>query len=256
MELRSKAARMHPIHEFALVRQRRTDEPRLLAMSISSPHYPLLVIDTSSRTTWVGLKLAPDTLIARSETQDPSKSLFALIDRVLAESERELSEIGSIAYCEGPGSMLGARTTAMTLRTWQAIGLRGASNLFTYNSLHGAAILAEKSADCPDAGVVLTDARRSSWNALAFPTDPDSTPSLVPNESLAAETRPCVTFEDFPSWTKTEKELIRLTYRPLEAFADTSLYSYLRPVETATPLTVRSNDFKKWEAKIHTAPKP
>jgi len=220
-------------------------------MSQKALEYPLLILDTSSRRTWVGLKLAADKLRARSEAQDPSKTLFRLVDALLEETGLSLLDIGSLAYCAGPGSMLGARTASMAIRSWKGIGIRAAQNVYSYNSLQLGALIAEQTRP---SGLVITDARRSSWNALPFPFDPSTTLALIDNSDLVKEERTLVSFDEFPSWTKTEANIAKLTYDPAPIFEKDHFLTFLQPTAEAAPLTIRHNEFKKWEAKIHSAP--
>ncbi len=222
-------------------------------MAINTLAYPLLVLDTSSRKTWVGLKLAPDQLIAKSEEQDPSKTLFKLIDSLLAEAGITLPDLAAIALCSGPGSMLGARTASMAIRAWKGIGIPAARTVYSYNSLQVGALIAAQSLD-DNAGWVVTDARRSSWNALRYPLSPNAELHLIANEDLEATSEPIVTFHEFPSWTKTSAPLCKLHYDPTPIFESDAYLSILEPCEEASPLTIRSNEYKKWDAKIHSAP--
>lgn len=220
-------------------------------MSEQAPEYPLLVLDTSSRKTWAGLKLASDSLISKSEEQDPSKTLFKLVDALLQEAGISLLDLKSIALCAGPGSMLGARTASMAIRAWKGIGIPAAQKLFYYNSLQVGTLIAAEAFE--GNGLVVTDARRSSWNSLPFPlTDADEL-SLLSNESIESTETRIVSFAEFPSWTKTEAPLEILNYDPTPVFESKAYLRILAPTKEASPLTIRSNEYKKWDAKIHSA---
>ncbi|MDQ8184423.1 hypothetical protein [Pelagicoccus sp. SDUM812002] len=221
-------------------------------MSDQAPEYPLLVLDTSSRKTWVGLKLDAHGLIAKSESQDPSKTLFKLVDAVLDEADISLENIASIAFCAGPGSMLGARTASMAIRSWKGIGIEAARNVYYYNSLAVGGLIASRKLKA--SGIVVTDARRSSWNALPFPNPSKQELHLISNEALESAEGLLVTFEEFPSWTQTGAALTRLSYDPSPIFSEELYLPMLTPAREASPITVRTNDYKKWEAKIHSAP--
>lgn len=223
-------------------------------MSDSAPEYPLLAIDTASRRTWVGLKLGPNQLISKSEEQDPSKSLFRLVERMLEQVGLSLNDLASILFCAGPGSMLGTRTASMSVRTWKGIGIQAAKNVYSYNSLQIGAMIAEKSKQAPDKGLVITDARRMSWNSLSYPLSKDSELSLIANEDLETLNPSCVTFSEFPTWTKTAVRLTTLDYDPTPIFEGEDFRNLISKEGEATPLTTRHNEFKKWTAKIHSTP--
>lgn len=216
--------------------------------------YPLLILDTSSRRTWVGLKLAADQLLTRSEEQDPSKTLFRLVEATLAEAGLSLEKLAAIAFCAGPGSMLGARTTSMAIRSWKGIGIPAAQQVFYYNCLQIGAILAANSPACGERGLVVTDARRSSWNALPFPSEASQDLSLVDNAELENLDAEIVTFQEFPSWTKTAAKLVPINYDPTPVFEQETFLPLLQPSDQAAPLTIRHNEYKRWEPKIHSAP--
>lgn len=222
-------------------------------MTEKTPVYPLLVIDTASRKTWVGLKLSADTLIKESEEQDPSKTLFRLVDALLEKAAITLSDLRSIALCAGPGSMLGARTASMAIRAWKGIGITAANNVYYYSSLAVGCLIASEAFE--EGGIVVTDARRSSWNALPFPNANDSELSLLTNDELESTKQTIVTLSEFPSWTKTEAALETVAYDPTPIFESKSFLKILKPTHEATPLTIRSNEYKKWDAKIHSAAK-
>ena len=204
-----------------------------------TPEYPLLILDTASRATWVALKLGPDRLVAKSEEQDPSKTLFKLAQAVLEEGSTPLASVGSIAYCAGPGSMLGARTASMAIRTWKAIGIPAARNVFSYTSLQVGAFLASRAHG--GAGWVVTDARRSSWNALRFPAAPNAAMSLLSNDELEAMNGRVVSIREFPRWTQTSAEIALLPYDPSQVFQSEAFLSLITETQDAAPVTTRSN---------------
>jgi tRNA A37 threonylcarbamoyladenosine modification protein TsaB len=221
-------------------------------MSEQNPEYPLLVLDTSSRTTWVGLKLGPAELTAKSEEQDPSKTLFKLVGAVLEEAQLPLDRVAAIAFCAGPGSMLGARTASMAIRAWKGIGIPAAERVYYYNSLQVGALLASKTIG--GAGIVVTDARRSSWNVLPFPSSSDADLALLTNQDLEACGEQIVSFSQFPTWTKTSAQIAQLSYDPTPLFLTEAFLPLLSPTQEPAPITGRANEYKKWDARIHSAP--
>jgi tRNA threonylcarbamoyladenosine biosynthesis protein TsaB len=111
-----------------------------------------LVIDAASAVIQVGL-LRPDgrDLWARS-TEESGVGIF----KCLEELNVAPLQIETLAYCEGPGSVLGIRTAAMAIRTWSV--LRPA-RIFAYQSL---ALVAHAAGD--PAATVIADARRECWH--------------------------------------------------------------------------------------------
>ncbi|MDQ8203311.1 hypothetical protein [Pelagicoccus sp. SDUM812003] len=222
-------------------------------MPSAQPNYPLLAIDTCSKLTWVGLKTDASSLLERSDGRDPSKSLFPLVSEALDQAGLRLEELRSIVFCEGPGSMLGARTAVMTLRAWQGIGIPAANTVFAYHSLALGQALCTRSAWSDSSALVVSDARRNSWYGFPHPSSPSSQIELFDNDAIEAETRRLVSFPEFARWTKTKATLHELPYRPGELFSGDEYREIIRPVEQAAPLALRPSDFKKWIPTIHSA---
>ncbi len=216
--------------------------------------YPLLAIDSSSKKTWVGVKTGPTELVYGQSEEDSSKSLFKLAPEQLAKAGLALSDIAAIAYCEGPGSMLGSRATAMAIRTWASVGIEGAKHLFRFTSLElGKELLAardEADSEC----LIATDARRNAWNTLPYPGKAGERIRILENSALEKERRAIVTFEHFAQWTKTSATLRTVPYEPEAVFANERFFEFLNPTETATPLNLRANEYQKWIPKIHSKP--
>lgn len=85
--------------------------------------------------------------------EEAGTGLFAALEEL---GGAEAASADQFAFCEGPGSILGIRTTAMALRTWRVLRARPT---YAYRSL---ALLAH-GLDLP--GTVIADARRETWHA-------------------------------------------------------------------------------------------
>lgn len=98
---------------------------------------------------------------------EASAALPTAVARVFAASGLGLRDFDAIAFCVGPGSVLGIRLAAATLRTWRAV--RPDLALYGFHSLP---LLA-----AAHPGVtVIADARRDTWHAvgpLVGPADSD-----------------------------------------------------------------------------------
>lgn len=225
-------------------------------MSNHRPEYPLLAFDTASSRIWVGLKQAPDQLDSRSSEEDPSKSLFALVCALLADAKLQLADLASIAFCHGPGSMLGARAACMAIRTWKGVGIPAAQRVHCYDSLEMGALLLDAESKSPANALLVTDARRNAWHALPLPHTERANIAIVSNEQLERETRPIITFAEFPRWTQTRARLLERSYQPGRAFENEAFRGILRATLEASPLRLRPSEYKKWVATIHSSPAP
>src|SRR5258708_30764565 len=97
-------------------------------------HGRLLVLDASSTRVQVGLLRTGIPALWRGFDAEAGTGNFAGTEAVLQEAGSMLADIGAFVFCEGPGSMLGTRTVAMALPTWQVLKPRPA---YAYQSLPG-----------------------------------------------------------------------------------------------------------------------
>ena len=95
----------------------------------------LLLIDSASQRLCISAFDAEGCLATRVNLEDASIALFSSISDLLSEISLPLEELKAIAYCAGPGSMLGLRTAAMGLRAWQATGILEMVSIYSFTSL-------------------------------------------------------------------------------------------------------------------------
>ncbi len=102
----------------------------------------LLLIDSASQRLCVSVFGDDGNLATRVSHEDASLALFSSIADLLSELSIDLRELNAIAYCAGPGSMLGLRTAVMGIRAWQATGTLDTVSIYSYTSLQIGAELA------------------------------------------------------------------------------------------------------------------
>ncbi len=223
-------------------------------MCESKAEFPKLVIDTASRRVCVALIETPEADTAtKFSDEEASLSLFPTIKSLLDERTMKLPQLRSIAFCEGPGSMLGIRTAIMGIRSWIATGQLKGCTIFSFNSLQVGKQIIANTSDAPDSYLVVTDARRQSWNCLNSANQNTSVVELIKNEALEQATQPIYSFDEFPSWTQTQANIIRLSYRPEDVFQSLAFLDFLRQNPDTEPLNTRSLEFAKWIPKARTA---
>ena len=115
---------------------------------------PLLVVDAASETTQVGLLAVGSRPRWSTRKDEAGVGVFECLD----ELGLEIADVRAFAYCEGPGSVLGIRTTAMAVRTWCVLEARP---VFAYQSL---AVVAQ-AVGRPEVGII-ADARRGLWHRI------------------------------------------------------------------------------------------
>ena len=211
----------------------------------------LLLIDSASQRLCVSAFDAAGNLTTRVSQEDASLALFSSISELLSELSLPLPELRAIAYCAGPGSMLGLRTAAMGIRAWQATGILDGVSIYSFTSLQ---IGAELAANREDGDfLVVTDARRNSWNAIERKSGVIGQVKLITNDSLAVFSGRIFTLTDFPSWTQPSVPLDRLSYLPEVVFREPEFANLVNPDPKIELLSLRSSEFAKWIPKARTA---
>src|SRR3954466_7183961 len=95
-------------------------------------HRSVLVLDAASPWMQVGLLQANTPARWQVAEAEAGSALFKGVDAVLKSAGGQLADVDAFVFCEGPGSMLGVRTAAMAIRTWQVLRARPA---YAYHSL-------------------------------------------------------------------------------------------------------------------------
>jgi tRNA threonylcarbamoyladenosine biosynthesis protein TsaB len=119
---------------------------------ILSTSAPLLLIDACSARIHVGLFDATGAARWQTSPEEAGVGIFRCVEALGLDP----GVARAFAFCEGPGSVLGVRTSAMALRTWRALAWRPA---YAYCSL---AVVAHALGQSDLS--VIADARRDSWH--------------------------------------------------------------------------------------------
>ena len=125
-------------------------------------HPALLVVDSCAPRAEAGLWLAEAgaTPVAVATLEgEASAALPVAVAQVLAHSAaggRRIADLDAIAFCDGPGSVLGIRLAAAALRAWRAV--KPGLALYSYHSLPLLAV-------AHPGLTIIADARRDSWHA-------------------------------------------------------------------------------------------
>lgn len=200
-------------------------------------HTPLLLIDASSARVqvglWTGAAAAP-----RWQTQDAEAGtgVFAGVETLLADAGLHIADLKAYVFCEGPGSVLGIRTSAVALRVWRVLNPAPA---FSFQSL---GLVAAALGD--PAARVIADARRDSWHVaqLGAPL------RRVPTAELAGD---LVMPEHFRSWTPLPANLRRTPYDLADlllAVADVDLF---QPTDSPDAFLHEEPAYATWTPQVH-----
>ncbi len=229
-------------------------------------HPALLVVDTCSPRAEAALWLAPPATppgspqapapapapalgpaIVSAEEGEASAALPLAVARLLADPAaggRRIQDLDAVAFCDGPGSVLGVRLAAATLRAWRA--LRPGLALYSYHRLPLLALAHPGLA-------VVADARRDTWHA-ALPSAPRQL-VRVPGPELAT-LGPLGTPENFRRWSTPPPgaELRPLPWSAaalLTAAPDEALFTEAPEPEA---FLHEAPVYAAWTPRVHQAP--
>jgi tRNA threonylcarbamoyladenosine biosynthesis protein TsaB len=210
-------------------------------------HGRLLVLDAAPTRVQVGLIRSDGPARWRSVEDEAGTGLFTATQGLLAEAGTKLDEIGAFVFCEGPGSMLGTRTVAMALRTWQVLKPRA---VYAYQSLAVAARGAWTQQ--ARAFAVIADARRDTWHVQAVLADGRlATLQRVPVGELPAGE--LLTPENFRAWAQPPRPVAACSYDLANIFPTLADGDYFRATDAPDAFQHEAPEYKKWSAQVHSA---
>jgi len=200
-------------------------------------HSPLLLIDAASERIQSGLMDADAGPRWASRNDEAGAGVFGCLDQL----DVEIDSVASFAFCEGPGSILGIRTSAMALRMWNVLRPRPTFAYF------GLAVVA-RAVGRPDVAFI-ADARRGLWHRQTMAGPPER----VPAGDLSGE---LMTPEGFRRWeplpegaTTTSYDLASLLAMPSVAGAD-----LFREAPHPDAFLHQEPAYAKWTPQIHRTP--
>ncbi|MCF7688339.1 MAG: peptidase M22 [Cephaloticoccus sp.] len=198
-------------------------------------HDSLLVLDAASSRIQVGLLSSGESPRWAQSDTEAGRGLFTCVE------ELGLNPNGAAAlvFCEGPGSILGIRTTAMTVRTWNIMLARP---IYSYSSLN----LVAHAINRPDAAII-ADARRESWHCQV----PGKPLRKLPRSELAGE---LIMPEGFRHWSALPDNL-QMTSYDLAAIMPTITEANLFARNESPDAFMHSEpEYVTWTPQIHRAP--
>ena len=216
---------------------------------IVARHRCVLVLDAASTVVQAGLFRTGLPPVWHRADGDAGQLVFTLTARCLEAAGLGIDAIGAFIYCDGPGSMLGTRTIAMALRTWQTLRARPA---YAYHSLALAAV-AEQARTPGQAFTLVADARRDSWHTLAVATNgaPGPLQRLATADLPAGELR---TPENFRAWATLSRPVMTCAYDLAALFAAAENAALFRTVDAPDVFQHEAPAYRQWTPAVHRAP--
>lgn len=210
---------------------------------------PALLIDAAGPLVQTGLWVDGQWVVWKPSRDEAGRSIFAGVAAILAERKITIDDLGSVLFCEGPGSMLGNRIAAMAVRGWQALRDEPIP-VFLYNS-HAllAAILKRSGHKAPFH--IISDARRNRWNVLTISSDGTAQPlRRLEREQLIELTGPFLRMEEnIRNEPPVSAEMI-----PYDLSEHAALFSdsqWLRQTDEPDVLLQEAPEYKKWNEERH-----
>src|SRR5450432_909607 len=187
-------------------------------------HGTLLILDAASTFSQVGLLRPGLAPLWHQAAGESGIEIFRGVKTVTQSSALGLEQIEAFVFCEGPGSILGIRTVAMAIRTWQVLKNRPA---YSYQSLAVAGGYAWTGT--PRELAVVADARRDTWHLQI--TAADGRPG--PPERRATADLPdgeLLTPGNFRAWSSPARNLTTCSYNLAALFPAIAHGDYFRAV--------------------------
>ncbi|MGC4071899.1 MAG: peptidase M22 [Nibricoccus sp.] len=211
-------------------------------------HSTILLIDSASSRIQAGLLRRGHDPIWEAATEEAGTALFSLTEKILARAAIPLSAIDAFIFCDGPGSVLGIRTAAVALRTWNALHPRPS---YAYTSLALTAHHLALTENLRDFSVI-SDARRETWHRVSV--DVSGTVSALQRAPAAGLTGALILPENFRHWSTLPASVRTVPYdiaSQLPALVETPLF-----IEAPEPDAFLHEEpsYQTWSPKIHRAP--
>ncbi len=211
-------------------------------------HGSILVLDATAQRVQVGLLQAGKPVIWLATPDEAGRGVFAGTEAVLLQACLTINRIGAFLFCEGPGSMLGTRTVAMTLRTWLALKPRP---VYRYQSL----ALAARFAWTQQAGrdlAVIADARRETWHCQLIQAD-GWMPALQRLPAAELPASELLTPENFRAWAEPPRPVMTCSYDLAVILPTVSDGDYFTATDAPDAFQHEAPEYKKWSALAHSA---
>lgn len=204
--------------------------------NILALHAPLLLIDAASTRVQVGVFSADGEARWQTADDDAGTGLFRCIETLAVD----LALIRAFAFCDGPGSVLGIRTSAMALRMWNTLSRRPT---FAYTSL---AVVAHALGQAQTS--VIADARRDLWHHYSL-----ESPQLrrLPVTELPDD---LVMPDGFRHWSTLPAKVSPVPYALAEWLPQVADAALFREVESPEAFLHEEPSYAAWSPQIHRSP--
>jgi len=201
----------------------------------------LLVLDTASTRIQVGVLHDGQEDRWECSDEEAGQGVF----RCLQLLRVKVASSDAFIFCEGPGSLLGIRTAAISIRVWRESFDRP---VYAYRSLE---LVAETVRGIE--ATVIADARRDTWHAVAFgPTGERDELKRVETTQLAGR---LFTPERFRTWSTPPPGVQTTSYALDRLFPQIETRLLFRETNSPDAFTHDPPAYVTWTPLIHRAPR-
>lgn len=198
-------------------------------------HAPLLLLDAASARVQAGWLPRDGAARWASSNDEAGVGIFRCVTALGVDP----AAAGALVLCDGPGSVLGIRTSAMALRTWCVLRPRP---VFCYHSLAVVAAALEAP------GVtVIADARRDSWHCATAGSELRRVPTAQLPGGLMMP-------EGFRHWTPLPAGVTSTPYSLPDLLGRVETRDLFRPTSHPDAFLHEEPNYATWTPQIHRAP--
>lgn len=208
----------------------------------------LLLVDAASTFIQVGQLSRARADQWRIYEGEAGVGVFAPLAAVNAIDAFHPEEADAFLFCEGPGSVLGIRTAAVSLRVWQMLRSRPT---FAYSSLELVATF-QLHAGGVLPFTVIADARRDSWHRLEVGEDKVVRPLRRGNLNTIQGLP--ISLREFRHWSPLPADTLLLSYDVKKFLASLEGEPLFRQVTEPDAFLHEEPSYVTWNPRIHRSP--
>jgi tRNA threonylcarbamoyladenosine biosynthesis protein TsaB len=210
---------------------------------ILAAHAPLLLLDAASTRVQVAIFDAQGAARWAVADEEAGVALFRGVESLGVD----LAQVRGFAFCEGPGSILGIRTAAMALRTWNALAPRP---MFAFRSLEIVASDLARRGPLENFSVI-ADARRGAWHCVEVHSGVTGPLQRV---TAAELTGGLFMPENFRTWAAKPAETKATSYDLATILPRVAEAELFRATEAPDAFLHEDPSYLTWTPRIHRAP--
>ncbi len=210
-----------------------------------------LLLDASSPQVQVGIVEEGRWLSHFQSEEEALNSVFKGVRACLDQTGLDLADLRGFLFCEGPGSILGIRITAMAFNGWRSLPSHQSIPLFRYQSLEAAArLLIDDGVTPPFA--LLSDFRKDMWNYLQVAEKGSfSTLQLISREEATQFSHRLFHIRQRNLWLDPPENATSIPYSLNHFPQILAQQNLLQEIHSAEAYMPHDTEYKRWKPQRH-----